>query len=128
MAEKMQITRDFIPAILQQIEELLKAHIFSIDEAYQNSGEDYEDGTASDREVKIALAARIAELGNKHEIETGISFIKSKIKDKVKATYGPEQLSLFAKVEALRPKKGSGVDSVTFETPGHEPVTLHAKK
>lgn len=128
MGEKMHITRDFIPAILQQVEELLKGHIFDIDEAYQNSGEEYEDGTASDREVKIALAARIAEIGNKHEIETSISFIKSKIKEKIKVIVGPEQLLLFSKLEALRPKKGSGVDSVTFETPGREPVTLRAKQ
>ena len=127
MAEKMRITRDFIPAILAQVEELLKGHIFDIDEAYQNSGEEYEDGTASDREVKIALAARIAELGNKHEIETSISFIKSKIKEKVKVVIGPEQLLLFSKLEALRPKKDSGIDSVTFSTEGREPVTLRAK-
>mgnify|MGYP001033216156 CR=1 FL=1 len=123
----MVITWGFIPAIMQQIEELLKRHIQDIDEAYQVSGEEYEDVITSDEEVKIALACRIARAGAKHEIETGISFIKHRIKEKVKVIVGPEQLSLFAKIEAMRPRKGSGVDSVTFELPGREPVTLHAK-
>ena len=30
-------------------------------------------------------------------------------------------------VEALRPKPGSGIDSVTLSSPGHESVTLTAK-
>jgi hypothetical protein len=29
--------------------------------------------------------------------------------------------------EQLVPKKGSGIDSVTISTPGHEPVTIHAR-
>lgn len=29
-------------------------------------------------------------------------------------------------VEDLRPKKGSGIDSITFEVPGEDPVTLEA--
>lgn len=122
----MVITREFIPAIMAQIEELLKKHIQDIDEAYQDSGEEYPDGTTSDEEVKIALAARIAAAGNKHEIETSISFIKHKVKEKVKVIVGPEQLQLFNKLTALAPKKGSGVDSVTFEH-GDKKVTLHAK-
>jgi hypothetical protein len=32
-----------------------------------------------------------------------------------------------AAVEALRPKPGSGIESVTLSTPGREPVTLVAK-
>jgi hypothetical protein len=86
---------------MQQIEELLKKHIKNIDEAYQDSGEEYPDGTTSDEEVKIALASRIARAGNKHEIETSISFIKHKIKEKVKVIVGPEQLQLFNKVNKL---------------------------
>lgn len=91
----MEITKEFIPAILAQIEELLKEEIRNIDEAYENSGDEYEDGTQSDRVVKIGLASQIAEVGKKHEIETSISFVKSKVKRKIKVVIGPEQLQLF---------------------------------
>lgn len=98
----MDITREFVPAILAQIEELLKKNIIGIDEAYQNSGEEFEDGTQSDRVVKISITAQIAEAGRKHEIETTIGFIKSKVKEKVKVIVGPEQLSLFNKIIAVK--------------------------
>ena len=119
----MEITKDFIPAILAQIEELLKRQIRNIDEAYQESGEEFEDGTQADRSVKIGISAQVSEVGKKHEIETTISFVKSKVKEKVKVILGPEQLLLFNR---LAPRVGSGVDSVTFET-GDKKVTLHAK-
>lgn len=32
--------------------------------------------------------------------------------------------NVIAAVEKIRPKKGSGIESVTFEVPGHDPVTL----
>ena len=122
----MEITKDFIPAIMAQIEELLKNQIRNIDEAYENSGDEFEDGTKSDRLVKIGISSQISEVGKKHEIETCISFVKSKVKEKVKVLIGPEQLSLFARVEAMRPKKGSGIDSISFES-GEKKVTLSAK-
>lgn len=123
----MEITRDFITAILAQIEDLVRRNISNIDEAYQESGEEYEDGTKSDRVVKIGITSQISEAGPKHEIETSISFVKSKVKEKIKVTIGPEQLMLFNRIgAALVPKKGSGVDSVTFES-GENKVTLHAK-
>jgi len=83
---------------MAQIEELLKRHIANIDEAYQESGEEYEDGEKSKRLVKIGISSQIAEVGNKHEIETQISFVKTKVKEKVKVIVGPEQLQLFAKL------------------------------
>lgn len=122
----MEITRDFITAILAQIEDLVRRNISNIDEAYQESGEEYEDGTKSDRVVKIGITSQISEAGPKYEIETSISFVKSKVKEKIKVTIGPEQLLLFDRLNALTPKKGSGVDSVTFEA-GEKKVTLHAK-
>ena len=94
----MEITRDFIPAIMAQIEELLKRHIANIDEAYQEAGEEFDDGTKRDRLVKIGISSQISEVGNKHEIETVISFVKTKVKEKVKVIVGPEQLQLFAKL------------------------------
>jgi len=108
---------------MAQIEELLKRHIANIDEAYQEAGEEFEDGSKRDRLVKIGISSQIAEVGNKHEIETVISFVKTKVKEKVKVIVGPEQLLLFNR---LIPKKGSGVETVTFES-GDKKVTLHAK-
>ena len=96
----MEITRDFIPAIMAQVEELLKSQIVNIDEAYENSGDEFEDGTKSDRLVKIGISSQIAEVGKKHEIETVISFVKSKVREKVKVLIGPEQLQLFSKLVA----------------------------
>lgn len=98
----MDITKEFIPAILAQIETLLANNLRNIDEAYQEGGEEYEDGTKSDRTVKISISASITEIGPKHEIETVIGFVKSKVKEKLKVVIGPEQLKLFTKIAAVK--------------------------
>lgn len=37
------------------------------------------------------------------------------------------QTNFMSHLDGIIPKKGSGIDSVTFSTPGHPPVTLEAR-
>lgn len=46
---------------------------------------------------------------------------------RLKRIISEDQGRLFEAVDNLRPKAGSGIDSVTFSIPGQEPVTLEAR-
>lgn len=117
------INEKHVQFLSDQVRRLIEQNTADIIEAYENAGDDI-------REVKLSISASCTEIGGKHAIKSKISFHKSTIKDEENVLIDDRQLGLFDAIQAvekMRPKKGSGIDSVTFETPGRDPVTLVAK-
>lgn len=100
--------------ILVQIEKLLGRYVSEIDQAYLES----EAG------IKISLPVKIgpSDKPGFEAIEIGISFVQKRVKQSITKYVSEAQDPLIpdaAKraVERLRPKKGSGINSVTISDP-----------
>lgn len=108
--------------IKEQIGKLLDMYLDDIEQAYLNS----EAG------VKISLPVKIAPSDRPgfEAIEVGISFVEKRVKQSITKYVSEAQAPLIPEaakraVERLRPKKGSGIDSVTFsESSSGASVTL----
>jgi len=94
-----------------QIEKLLDKYVSEIDQAYLES----EAG------IKISLPVKIgpSDRPGFEAIEVGISFVQKKVKTSITKYVSEAQAPLIPEavkraVERLRPKKGSGIDSVTI--------------
>ena len=112
------------PNVLEEIKRsvgaLLDRYLPEIDQAYVTS----ENG------LKISLTAKIAPSDRRGflAVETGISFVQKKVKNSVSSYVSESQDPLIKAVENLRPKKGSGIDSVSISHPASgQSVTLGAK-
>jgi hypothetical protein len=111
-----------IADIKEQIGKLLGRYLSEIDQAYLES----EAG------LKISLPVKIgpSEKPGFEEIEVGISFVQKKVKQSITRYVSEAQAPLIPEaakraVERLRPKKGSGIDSVTIsESSSGASVTL----
>jgi|GEM_PF-3273718 len=112
-----------IEAMKGMAAELLDIYEEKLDVAFMKTGEEgkLKVGISFD----IALSASTA---NAVDVDATITFTADKVKDKIQKTgISESQGVLFDAVDAFAPKKGSGIDSVTFSAPGHKPVTLEAR-
>lgn len=85
----------------------------------------------SDAGLTIALSIKIepSKRSGFQILETGINFVVNRAKNQIAKEVSEGQDALFKAVEALRPKKGSGIDSVTItESQTGESVELKARK
>ena len=100
--------------------ELIDSHATKINEAFLKS---------DDGKVKVSLVYDLSvseDKVNDIEINATISFTTEKVKMKVTKSVSELQGALFDSVEKLIPKKGSGIDSITFSS-GDKSVTLDAR-
>ena len=98
---------------------LLDDNLDLIDQAY----------IKSDAGLTIALSVKIepSKKTSFQILEVGINFVINRAKNQIAKEVSELQSPLFKAVEALRPKKGSGIDSVTIST-DKASVTLEAKE
>lgn len=70
----------------------------------------------SDAGLTIALSIKIepSKRSGFQILETGINFVVNRAKNQIAKEVSEGQDALFKAIEALRPKKGSGIDSVTI--------------
>ncbi len=98
---------------------LLDDNLDLIDQAYLKS----------DAGLSIALTVKIepSKKSGFQVLEVGINFVVNRAKNQIAKEVSETQSSLFKAIEKLRPKKGSGIDSVTIST-DKASVTLEAKE
>lgn len=79
--------------------------------------------------LTINMTMKIEPTKDSHvvSLETAVNFVESRIKRLNKIEINDTQDQLFKTVEKLRPKAGSGIDSVTLST-GEKSVTLTKKE
>ncbi len=105
----------------EMIGKLLDANLNRIDAAY----------IGSDSGLTIALSLKIepSKRASFQILEAGINFVVDRAKNQIAKEVSEGQDALFKAVEALRPKKGSGIDSVTFtESRTGKSVELKARE
>lgn len=105
----------------EMIGKLLDDNLDLIDQAY----------VGSDAGLTISLSVKIEEAKKPtfKYVEAGINFVVHRAKNQIAKEVSEVQDSLFKVVEALRPKKGSGIDSVTISNPSTgESVELKARE
>jgi hypothetical protein len=104
----------------KMVQELLDLHWSEIVKAYAHQ---------EDSKLQVSLSISLAEVKGRVWIDAGITFVADRVKEHTQASVDEVQRPLLEAVERLRPKKGSGIDSVTISSPGSgiEPVTLKAK-
>ena len=90
----------------EMVGKLLDDNLDLIDKAYVGS----EAGLTIALSVKIEPSKR----AGFQILETGINFVVHRAKNQIAKEVSEIQDSLFKAVEAIRPKKGSGIDSVTI--------------
>src|SRR4030043_100388 len=112
------------PKILNEAKEmlgrLLDDNLDLIDKGY----------VGSDGGLTIALSLKIepSKRANFQVVEAAINFVVHRAKNQIAKEVSEGQDALFKTVEAMRPKKGSGIDSVTItESKTGKSVTLEAK-
>jgi hypothetical protein len=106
---------------VQMVTSLLNQHQKEINQAYLEG----EGGLTVNLVVKLTPG----KTPNVQELEVGISFIQNRVKESLVAEVSEIQGALFDAVEKLRPKKGSGIDSVTIASSRTgKSVTLEAKE
>jgi hypothetical protein len=119
-----ELKQQHVDYLADQVRRLINSNSAEITEAFEDSA----DEETGKRKVKLSIAAQIKEAGaGRYEVKARVSFHKSTIRDEDFAIIDNKQLGLFDAVEKLRPKKGSGIDSVEFSAPGRDPVRLEAK-
>ncbi len=85
----------------------------------------------SDAGLTIALSIKIepSKRSGFQILETGINFVVNRSKNQIAKEVSEGQDALFKAVESLRPKKGSGIDSVTIFNPSTDKsVELKARE
>ena len=112
------ISENVLYKTAEGIRGLLEDYKADIEMAYCNE----EDSLTLAISVKYSLPKS----GSGVQVDTGLTFVKEKIKAKITDIVDPNKDSLFKAIDGMRPKKGSGVDSVTLEA-GGESVTLESQ-
>jgi len=106
---------------VQMVTSLLNQHQKEIDQAYLGG-----DGGLT---VNLAVKLTPGKKPNVQDLEVSISFVERRVKESLVAEVSEIQDALFDAVEKLRPKKGSGIDSVTItESRTGKSATLEAKE
>ena len=103
----------------EEIRRLILQHQQDLEEAWAPK--------EADESLLISFSAKIGlDTKGRNICEVSISFVKGRVKDGVKFFWDDRQLPLLKEVEKIDKKlKGDGL-SMTFSSPGHEPVTLGA--
>lgn len=107
-------------AIKKAVSELLDVHQGEIDEAY----------IKAEKGIVVSLGVKILPIApGTHYITTRFSMISGRVKDEINAKVDEDQAPLLKAVERLRPKKGSGIDSITISNLATgESATLKARE
>ena len=115
------IGKHIIGQAKEMVAKLLDDNLDLIDQAY----------IGSDGGLTVALSVKIepSKRTGFQILETGINFVVHRAKNQIAKEVSEMQDPLFKTIENMRPKKGSGIDSVNISipTPGQS-VTLKAKE
>jgi hypothetical protein len=114
----MHITSDVLKQTQVSIYGLLQENHNNIEDAYCNE----EDTLTLSIQIKYSLPPK----GNGIQVDAALNFVKERIKQKTTAIVDPERDSLIGHIESLRPKKGSGIDSVELSS-GDKTLKLQSK-
>ena len=121
LREGKMIGRHIIGQAKEMIGKLLDDNLDRIDAAYIGS----DGGLTISLSIKIEPSKRTGF----QVLETGINFVVDRAKNQIAKEVSEAQDPLFKAIENMRPKKGSGIDSVTISCPQTgQSVKLEAKE
>lgn len=114
-----ELKQKHVDYLADQVRRLINGNSAEIMDAFDDSA----DEETGKRKVKLSIAAHIKEAGaGRYEVKARVSFHKSTIRDEDFALIDDKQLGFFDAVEKLRPKRGSGIDSIEFSVTEIDPV------